>query len=57
MTMLGYEGTLPVTMDDMVRHTQAVRRGAPTAWLIGDMPYMSYCIAHHEVGQTGPIIN
>ena len=42
MTMLGYETTLPVTMDDMVRHTQAVRRGAPTAWLIGDMPYMSY---------------
>jgi 3-methyl-2-oxobutanoate hydroxymethyltransferase len=42
MTMLGYDGTLPVTMDDMVRHTQAVRRGAPTRWLIGDMPYMSY---------------
>ncbi len=42
MTMLGYDGTLPVTMDDMIRHTQAVRRGAPTAWLIGDMPYMSY---------------
>ena len=33
---------LPVTMDDMIRHTQAVRRGAPTAFLIGDMPYMSY---------------
>jgi 3-methyl-2-oxobutanoate hydroxymethyltransferase len=33
---------LPVTMDDMIRHTQAVRRGAPKAWLIGDMPYMSY---------------
>ncbi|MBI4772128.1 MAG: 3-methyl-2-oxobutanoate hydroxymethyltransferase [Chloroflexi bacterium] len=42
MTMLGYEGTLPVTMDDMIRHTAAVRRGAPTAWLIGAMPYMSY---------------
>jgi 3-methyl-2-oxobutanoate hydroxymethyltransferase len=42
MTMLGYDSTLPVTMDDMIRHTQAVRRGAPTAWLIGDMPYMSY---------------
>lgn len=42
MTMLGYESTLPVTMDDMIRHTQAVRRGAPTAWLIGDMPYMTY---------------
>jgi 3-methyl-2-oxobutanoate hydroxymethyltransferase len=42
MTMLGYESTLPVTMDDMIRHTAAVRRGAPTAWVIGDMPYMSY---------------
>ncbi len=42
MTMLGYDTTLPVTMDDMIRHTQAVRRGAPTAFLIGDMPYMSY---------------
>ena len=42
MTMLGYDSTLPVTMDDMIRHTQAVRRGAPTAWLVGDMPYMSY---------------
>lgn len=42
MTMLGFEGTLPVTMDDMIRHTAAVRRGSPTSWLIGDMPYMSY---------------
>ncbi len=42
MTMLGYESTLPVTMDDMIRHSQAVRRGAPTAFLVGDMPYMSY---------------
>jgi 3-methyl-2-oxobutanoate hydroxymethyltransferase len=42
MTMLGYDTTLPVTMDDMIRHTQAVRRGSPSAFLIGDMPYMSY---------------
>jgi 3-methyl-2-oxobutanoate hydroxymethyltransferase len=42
MTMLGYESTLPATMDDMIRHTQAVKRGAPTAFLVGDMPYMSY---------------
>lgn len=42
MTMLGYDSTLPVTMDDMIRHAQAVRRGSPSAWLIGDMPYMSY---------------
>jgi 3-methyl-2-oxobutanoate hydroxymethyltransferase len=42
MTMLGYESTLPVTMEDMIRHAQAVRRGSPSAWLIGDMPYMTY---------------
>jgi len=42
MTMLGYESTLPVTMEDMIRHAAAVRRGAPNAWLVGDMPYMSY---------------
>jgi 3-methyl-2-oxobutanoate hydroxymethyltransferase len=42
MTMLGYESTLPVTMDDMIRHSQAVRRGAATAFVVGDMPYMSY---------------
>lgn len=42
MTMLGYDSTLPVTMEDMIRHSQAVRRGSPSCWLIGDMPYMSY---------------
>jgi len=42
MTMLGFDSTLPVTMDDMIRHAAAVRRGAPHAWVVGDMPYMSY---------------
>jgi 3-methyl-2-oxobutanoate hydroxymethyltransferase len=42
MTMLGYETTLPATMEDMIRHAQAVRRGSPMSWLIGDMPYMTY---------------
>jgi 3-methyl-2-oxobutanoate hydroxymethyltransferase len=42
MTMLGYDSTLPVTMDDMIRHAAAVRRGAPNVWLVGDMPYMTY---------------
>ncbi len=42
MTILGYESTLPVTMTDMIRHAQAVRRGTPNAFLIGDMPYMTY---------------
>jgi len=42
MTILGYDSTLPVTMEDMIRHASAVRRGAPTAFLVGDMPYMTY---------------
>jgi 3-methyl-2-oxobutanoate hydroxymethyltransferase len=42
MTILGYDGTLPVTMDAMILHTQAVRRGAPNTFIVGDMPYMSY---------------
>jgi 3-methyl-2-oxobutanoate hydroxymethyltransferase len=42
MTILGYDSTLPVTMDIMIAHAQAVRRGSPSALLIGDMPYMTY---------------
>ena len=42
MTMLGYDSTLPVTVDDMIRHASAVRRGAPNTWVVGDMPYMTY---------------
>lgn len=42
MTVLGYNSTLPVTMDIMIPHAQAVRRGSPSALLIGDMPYMTY---------------
>ena len=40
--VLGYDSTLPVTMDDMVHHTRAARRGAPQAFLIADMPFLSY---------------
>jgi 3-methyl-2-oxobutanoate hydroxymethyltransferase len=42
MVMLGYEDTLSVTMEDMIHHTKAVRRGAAEAHVIGDMPFMSY---------------
>jgi 3-methyl-2-oxobutanoate hydroxymethyltransferase len=42
MVMLGYPTTVPVTMDDMVRHAAAVSRGAKHAVLVGDMPFGSY---------------
>ena len=41
-TMLGYENTLSVTMDEMLHHVKAVRRGVKNALLIADMPYGSY---------------
>lgn len=41
-TILGYNNTIPVTMDQMLHHAAAVRRGAPDAFIIGDMPFMSY---------------
>jgi len=42
MTVLGYENTVPVTMEEMIHHTKAVTRGAKYALIIGDMPFMSY---------------
>ena len=42
MTMLGYDDTLPVTMEDMIHHTRAVAKGAPDAFVIADMPFLSY---------------
>jgi 3-methyl-2-oxobutanoate hydroxymethyltransferase len=42
MVVLGYESTLPVTMEEMLHHTRAVRRGTRRALLVSDMPYGSY---------------
>jgi len=42
MVVLGYDSTVPVTMDDMVHHTKAARRGAPEAFLVADLPFLSY---------------
>jgi 3-methyl-2-oxobutanoate hydroxymethyltransferase len=48
MVMLGYESTLPVTMDEMLHHTRAVRRGVKRALLIADMPYASYHLSMED---------
>jgi 3-methyl-2-oxobutanoate hydroxymethyltransferase len=42
MCVYGYDGTVPVTVDQSIRHTEAVRRGAPNTFIIGDMPFGSY---------------
>src|SRR5262245_31288865 len=48
MVMLGYESTLPVTVDEMLHHTRAVRRGVKRALVIADMPYASYHLSHDD---------
>ena len=48
MVTLGHETTFPVTMDDMISHCQAVRRGAPNTFIVGDMPYMSYQVSDED---------
>jgi 3-methyl-2-oxobutanoate hydroxymethyltransferase len=42
MCVYGYKGTVPVTMDQCIAHCDAVRRGAPDTFVVGDMPFMSY---------------
>jgi 3-methyl-2-oxobutanoate hydroxymethyltransferase len=46
--ILGYPDTLPVTMDEMIHHTKAVRRGVKRALLVGDMPFMSYQVSAEQ---------
>lgn len=47
-TVLGYENTLPVTVDDILRHTQAVVRGTRRAMVIADMPFLSYQVSNER---------
>ncbi len=48
MVMLGYESTIPVTMEEMLHHTRAVVRGSKRSMVIGDMPFMTYHISVAE---------
>ncbi|MGD2279056.1 MAG: 3-methyl-2-oxobutanoate hydroxymethyltransferase, partial [Candidatus Omnitrophota bacterium] len=48
MVMLGYDNTVSVTMDEMIHHSKAVRKGTRRAFLIGDMPFMSYQVSDEE---------
>jgi len=48
MCVYGYPGTVPVTMDQCIVHCEAVRRGAPETFVVGDMPFMSYQVSDQE---------
>ncbi len=52
MVMLGYESTVPVTMEEMLHHAKAVRRGAPEAFVVGDMPFGAY-----QTGERDAVLN
>lgn len=52
MCVYGYDGTIPVTMDQCIVHCEAVRRGAPQTFIIGDMPFLSY-----QVGPEQAVLN
>ena len=57
MVVLGYETTLPVTLDAMVHHTRAVSRGAGRALVVADMPFLTYQVSVPEaVRNAGRLI-
>ncbi|MDY6352889.1 MAG: 3-methyl-2-oxobutanoate hydroxymethyltransferase [Lachnospiraceae bacterium] len=57
MTMMGYEDTLPVTMEDMIHHSACVSRGLKNTFLVADMPFMSYHISDQQaVENAGRLI-
>ena len=53
MVVLGYDSTVPVTMDEMLHHAKAVRRGAGEAFVVGDMPFLSYQVSTREAIVNG----
>ncbi|MEN8689549.1 MAG: 3-methyl-2-oxobutanoate hydroxymethyltransferase, partial [Desulfobacterales bacterium] len=57
MVVQGLEHTNPVTLDEIIYHAKAVRRGAPNTLIVGDMPYMSYQVSPEQaVASAGQII-
>lgn len=56
MVVLGYDSTVPVTMEEMLHHTKAVRRGATKTFVIADMPFMSYASLDLALVNAGRLI-
>jgi 3-methyl-2-oxobutanoate hydroxymethyltransferase len=56
MVVLGYDSTVPVTLDDMVHHTRAARRGAPEAFLVADLPFLSYATVEQALAAAARLM-
>ncbi|CDG18802.1 3-methyl-2-oxobutanoate hydroxymethyltransferase [Xenorhabdus doucetiae] len=56
MTVQGFDSTLPVTIEDIAYHTRSVRAGAPQAFLIADMPFMSYATPEQSFGNAAALM-
>ncbi|MEQ1975999.1 3-methyl-2-oxobutanoate hydroxymethyltransferase [Xenorhabdus sp. SGI240] len=56
MTIQGFDSTLPVTVEDIAYHTRSVRAGAPHAFLIADMPFMSYATPEQSFGNAAALM-
>ena len=56
MAVLGYDSTVPVTMADMVHHTKAARRGAAGAFIVADLPFLSYATAELALGNAARLM-
>ena len=57
MVVLGYEDTLQVTIEDMVHHTSAVARAKPEAFIVADLPWMSYHVSTEETVKNLSLIH
>ncbi|MBC8416269.1 MAG: 3-methyl-2-oxobutanoate hydroxymethyltransferase [Candidatus Cloacimonetes bacterium] len=56
MVVLGYEDTLQVTLEDIIYHTKAVRRGAPDTFIAADMPFMSFHLSLEETKENAALL-
>jgi 3-methyl-2-oxobutanoate hydroxymethyltransferase len=56
-TVLGYDSTVPVTLEDIIHHTRAVRRGAPRAHVVADLPFLTYQVSDEQaVASAGRLL-
>lgn len=54
MVVLGYDSTIPVTLEDMIHHTKAVKRGAKNTFILTDMPFLSYHLTVRDTRSRCP---